>query len=305
MELFKFTYNLLEIKGVGRVKANKILSLIESHIKNKEVEYEKVYDILKPFLNENSITSLFEKKILKNEIESVKYSTIIDKDYPSSLKLLNRNSPTIISYIGNIDLLNKKKIGFCGSRKASDKGLSIAQDISQQVSYKDITVVSGYASGIDQKTHYESLCSGGSTIIVLPMGINHFKIKKYLKNVWDWNRVLVISEFLVDAIWSVSRAMQRNATIIALSDIMVLIEAREKGGSIDAGYKALNLNKPLFAPVYEGLPEVAKGNQILLEKGALPLKKKRETLRANLDSIYSYLKKEKENESLFSNDRNH
>lgn len=299
MELFKFTYKLLQIRGVGRVKANKILFLIKTCVKNNEVEFNKVFDVLKTLIPENHIKFLFEENTLNDKNKDFQYSTIINNDYPASLKILNTNAPSIIAYKGNIGLLKNKKIGFCGSRKASEKGLSIAGDISQQVVSNNITVVSGYASGIDQKTHYESLKSGGTTIIVLPLGINHFKIKKKLKDVWDWNRVLVVSEFLPSAIWSVSRAMQRNATIIALSDVMVLIEAKETGGSIDAGYKALSHNKPLFAPVYHGLPDIAKGNQILLGKGAKPLKKKRENMRANLDLIFNYLKEKPKRENLF------
>ncbi|WP_435525353.1 DNA-processing protein DprA [Chryseobacterium indoltheticum] len=78
---------------------------------------------------------------------------------------------------------------------------------------------------MDLKTHYTSLKNDGSTIIVLPEGLENFKIKKILKDVWDWERVLVISEYLPNAIWSVSRAMERNSTIVALSNLMVLIEA--------------------------------------------------------------------------------
>ena len=291
----------MEIKGVGRVKANKILSLIQPYVNKNHIERKGVFETLKKFLSEESINLLFEKNDEAiNVNNSIRYSSLISEDYPHSLRQLDSNSPTIISYLGNFDLLKNKKIGFCGSRKASDKGLAIAKDISNQVIKENITVVSGYASGIDQKTHYESLISGGSTIIVLPEGINQFKIKRYLKDVWDWDRVLVISEYLPNAIWSVSRAMQRNSTIIALSDIMVLIEAKEKGGSIDAGYKTLSLNKPLFAPIYEGLPEEAKGNEILLSKGALPLKKKRETMRANLDLMFNYLNKNQEIKNLFN-----
>ena len=57
-----------------------------------------------------------------------------------------------------------------------------------QLSGLDIAVVSGYASGVDIQTHYWALKSGGTTIIVLPEGINKFYIKKELKDVWDWNR---------------------------------------------------------------------------------------------------------------------
>ncbi len=120
----------------------------------------------------------------------------------------------------------------------------------------------------------------------MPEGLKNFKIKKILKEVWDWDKVLVISEYQPNAIWSVNRAMERNSTIVALSQIMVLIEAKIKGGSIDAGLKTLKFNKALFAPVYEGMPEEASGNKYLLERGAHPLKRKKETLKANLDRMF-------------------
>ena len=197
--------------------------------------------------------------------------------------------PTIFACMGNMDLLKKQKIGFCGSREATEKGLDVTKDISQQVSDSNIVVVSGYASGIDQQAHYWSLKNNGETIIVLPEGINNFTIKKHLRSVWNWNRVLVISEFAPNAIWSVNRAMQRNSTIVGLSNVMILIEAKEKGGSIDAGYKALRMNKTLFAPVYEGMPVEASGNNLLLQKGALPLLRKKETGLANLDLMLHYI----------------
>lgn len=63
---------------------------------------------------------------------------------------------------------------------------------------------------------------------VLPEGINHFRIKKILAGFWDWNRVLVISQFEPEDSWQTFRAMTRNQLIIALSHAMVVIEASEK-----------------------------------------------------------------------------
>ncbi len=286
MKINTFIYSLLSIKGIGRVKVNKILPLIKPYINNNQIEYSDIKHILIKHIKEEQLSELLRLKREFIVYDNVKFINILEDSYPVLLKDLKLNAPPIINYIGNINLLNTKKIGFCGSRKSSEKGLNIAKDISEQVVNKDITVVSGYASGIDQQTHYYSLKSGGKTIIVLPSGINHFKIKKFIKEVWDWSRILVISEFKPNEIWTVSRAMQRNSTIISLSNVMVLIEAKEKGGSIDAGYKALELNKPLFAPVYDGMPIEAKGNEILLKKGALPLKRSRNTNRANLSKVF-------------------
>lgn len=289
---YTLIYSLYNQKGLGRVKINNLITQAFS-ISNKE-NININTSIIKE-LNNLKIEKLdYYQKTKIKELEDklkmqVNFIDLIDTEYPKELNILANNRPTILSCIGNIDLLKAKKIGFCGSRKASEKGHDIAKDISEQVSSKNITVVSGYASGIDMETHYTSLKNGGTTIIVLPEGIKNFKIKRSLKEVWDWKNILVISEFVPDAIWSVNRAMERNATIVALSNIMVLIEARITGGSIDAGYKTLQFNKPLFAPVYDGMPEEASGNTMLLRKGAFPLKKSKETNRANLHQMFEIL----------------
>lgn len=59
---------------------------------------------------------------------------------------------------------------------------------------------------------------GASTIIVLPEGIESFRIKKELEDIWDWNRILVLSEFMHHDKWTAGRAMLPNNTIIGLSE---------------------------------------------------------------------------------------
>lgn len=292
MEQFDLIYNILNQKGIGRVKANKIIQKLDIFFYSGTWDKNMLTNRLNQFFDFDIIEKIITNQnnfTLKINNRDPFFIHRFSTEYPNSLKTLGSNCPPILSCVGNVKLIQKKKVGFCGSRKASEKGLSVARDISQQVAKKNIVVVSGYASGIDQETHYWALKEGGETIIVLPEGIENFSIKKHVKEVWDWNRVLVISEFIPNAIWSVNRAMQRNTTIIALSDVMFLIEAKIKGGSIDAGYKTLSMGKPLFAPVYEGMPEEASGNQLLLTKGALPLRKRRENNKANLDKVFDVL----------------
>jgi DNA processing protein len=290
LEEYSTIYNLFNIKGVGNVNINKMLLANINHYKSNSF-YESILKLLTE-VQKRDFLDHFNRSILPEVIRGfpIEYVSILDDEYPIDLKIaLSTNSPTVISTIGNRRLLDSKKVGFCGSRKASNKGLDITSDCVEQLVKQNVTIVSGYASGIDQQTHYTALLNNGSTIIVLPEGINNFRIKKELNSVWDWNRVLVISEFLPNAIWSSSRAMQRNNTIIGLSNLMILIEAGETGGSMEAGKKTLQLNKYLFAPVYEGIPESAIGNQILLNKGAFPLKKKATTMRANMDQVFTII----------------
>ncbi len=152
----------------------------------------------------------------------------------------------------------------------------------------DICVIAGYANGVDLEAHYSALAYGGTTIIVLPEGIESFYIRKELKDVWDWNRTLVISEFQPNEKWRVSNAMQRNKTIIGLSDAFFVVEAGVSGGSIDAGKKAIKMGKSLFVPYFKDVPESALGNNTLIEMGAKKLLRKRNN-HTNIDSIINLM----------------
>lgn len=283
----------MKVKGIGFSATNHVL--IERE-KRASLKAKSLSDYLANTLSIDKKVE-FEDNLSNipsdNKKWEVNYISILDKDYPTSLKSFRQiNSPTILSTIGNKKLLGNSKVGYSGSRKISRKGISIIQDSVSQLSQlnKNITIVSGYAKGADTVAVSEALKSGGTTIIVLAEGINSFHIHKELKDIWDWNRVLVISEYHPDDIWTVSRAMNRNKTIIGLSDVMIVVEAGERGGSFDAGIVSLNGHKPIFVPQYREYPESAKGNSWLIEMGAKPIRRKRSTMMANVDGIVRYIK---------------
>jgi len=174
--------------------------------------------------------------------------------------IIQKNAPKYLYFQGNINLLASKGIGFCGLRKSSDKGLQTARDCAGQAAANGLTVVSGNAAGIDFKAHYAVLSAGGTTILVIPEGINHFGIKRKLASVWTWQRVLVISQFNPDDVWRVYRAMTRNLVIIGLSRAMIVIEAGEKGGTMNAGLETLKHETPLYVAEYHDMSVDARGN---------------------------------------------
>jgi DNA protecting protein DprA len=202
--------------------------------------------------------------------------SIVDPEYPESLRrALRESAPVLLLCIGNLGILKRTSVGFCGSREASEKGISTARDSAALLAREGVNVVSGFAAGVDMNAHSGALTAGGTTTVVLAEGILRFRVKKEIRDDWDEARTLVVSEFGPNLPWSVPHAMQRNSTICGLSRAMVLIEARATGGSIQAGRDCLRLGLPLFAAVYEGSPESATGNQELLQRGAKRLMKSR------------------------------
>lgn len=285
-----YILQLLETSGLGVVKTNSIIESVGHNL-----EPSRLQSILNKSQFENFLSN--EEKVFSDweqiEENGVNCITILDEDYPKRLKnRLQRNAPPLLMVLGNKNLLNTTTAGFCGSRKASEKGIATAKDCADQLARKGINIVSGYAAGVDMVTHKAALECGGTTTLVLCEGILHFRKKRELKDVWDWERIAVVSEFLPSVPWSVRNAMQRNNTICALTSTMILIESASKGGSIAAGRTCIKMGIPLFAPVYEGMPETAIGNRELLGQGAQELYKNRGTNRGNMTNVFAAIEQQ-------------
>lgn len=209
-----------------------------------------------------------------------------DEAYPKRLaSLLGPKAPAVLHVMGNIDLLDLHAVSFCGARNASEKGIGAAALCARKAAMQGFAITSGNARGVDRATHYEALVSGGSTILVLPEGVDNFRIAPELREVWNWDRVLVVSQFAPNAVWRAYQAMERNKVIMGMSCAMIVIEAGERGGTRAAGEEALKLRIPLFAVDYGYDESVAPGNRVLINKGAKRLKKGRENGEPNLAEL--------------------
>jgi DNA processing protein len=120
--------------------------------------------------------------------------------------------------------------------------------------------------------HVSTLEHGGSTIIVLPEGIQNFKVKRgKIDAVWETNRTLVVSQFSPTQPWTTGGAMTRNSVIIGLGLALVVVEAGETGGTLAAGKRALELGRPVIALEFA---RTLRGNSILVENGAVTARDK-------------------------------
>lgn len=284
---------LLETPGIGVAKVRNIIEVAdEFKIELSEIVNDS--EFLKRYLNETQLNAFTSNERNIQELwdrlinANIDFLLINENDYPDLLRVrLGKKAPPLLTIFGNKSLLKKPSVGFCGSRKASSKGIETARDCADQLASAALNIISGYAAGIDMTTHCSALEAGGTTTIVLAEGILNFRIKREIKDLFNLDKILILSEVLPGITWSVRNAMERNKTICSLSRAMVLIESGINGGSMAAGKTCLELGIPLFAPIYEGMPSFAIGNQILLDKGAHRLLKSRKLNRANLSNIFA------------------
>ena len=209
-----------------------------------------------------------------------------DSGFPPSLRTLYaEDRPQQLFALGNLALLAESGVGICGSRDASPRALDIAGEVVRMLAHEGQVIVSGYARGVDQIAHAAALDAGGKTIIVLPEGLARFSIRKDLRSLWDWERILVVSQFSLQTPWKSWNAMRRNRTIMGLSRAMLVVEAKSNGGTFDAGKVTLAYRKPVFAVDFSSIDETRSGNRILIDEGAIPLKRDRTTGAPNIGPI--------------------
>ena len=193
-----------------------------------------------------------------------------EDEYPELLNAL-KSPPAILMYAGNTALLRRPAVGICGSRSASAEGLSAARLLAQSLAAKGYVTVAGNAIGVDTEAQQGALDAGGGVITVLPEGITHVRLRHgddY--GVTESGQLLVLSQFPPGQPWSIGGAMARNGVIAALTEVLVVIEASEQGGTRAAGETALAMGRPVLALEFDaGTPP---GNAILIRKGALPVR---------------------------------
>lgn len=161
-------------------------------------------DLLSQFgLKRNTIGNIraihSQTEALYNEINklNIRILSETDDDCPRYLKnALHEKCPSILFASENIDLLNNLSVGFCGSRKASEKGLRITESCAQQLTAENITVVSGYAAGVDLTAHKSALENGGTTVFVLAEGILQYRKKREIKDYLNSSNHVFVSQFM-------------------------------------------------------------------------------------------------------------
>ncbi len=206
--------------------------------------------------------------LIKENVQIINLDSI---NYPKCLKSLY-DYPIMFFVKGNVELLKNRKIGIVGARDASIYGIKATRLISTKLYEKGYTIVSGLAKGVDKIAHIGSL---KRTIAVL--GTGHLKEVFYPKeNIEIYEEILkndglIISEFLPYENGSKYTFPKRNRIIAALSESLIVTEAKIKSGSLITADFALELGKDIFTITGDIFSKNYDGNNNLIKDGAIPI----------------------------------
>jgi DNA processing protein len=172
-----------------------------------------------------------------------------DGVYPSSLREIY--DPPIVLYVKGAwsECWDQPCVGIVGSRKCSTYGQNAALMLSRDLAQRGVTVISGFARGIDAAAHRGALEANGRTVAVLGTGIDEVyprDHKKLALEILDRGGALV-SQFPLGTPPVSENFPYRNRIISGLSLGVVVVEASEYSGSLITARLAMEQNREVFA----------------------------------------------------------
>lgn len=128
------------------------------------------------------------------------------------------------------------------SRQAEERALAIGQALAE----RGIVVVSGGALGVDAAVHRGALRGGGSTCAVVGTGID-VRYPKQHAGLQDEiaERGLLLSMFALGSPPLPLHFRVRNELMAAIADVVVVVEAQAKSGSLITARHALRYGRTL------------------------------------------------------------
>ena len=172
-----------------------------------------------------------------------------DGVYPSSLREIY--DPPIVLYVKGAwsDCLDQPCLGVVGSRRCSTYGQNSALMLARDLAQRGVTIVSGFARGIDAAAHRGALEAGGRTVAVLGTGIDavYPRDHKALAGEILERGGALVSQFPLGTPPVSENFPYRNRIISGLSLGIVVVEAAENSGSLITARLAIEQNREVFA----------------------------------------------------------
>jgi DNA processing protein len=201
--------------------------------------------------------------------KEIKKISIENENYPKRLKEI-KDPPRVLYYLGEI-FPEEDCLAIVGARKCTNYGKEIAYRIASDLAEAGLTIVSGFAPGIDTMAHKAAIEKGKRTIAVLGTGLDEKSIypKSNLKLI---DKILenggaIISEFEPGIHGAKYTFPQRNRIISGLSLGVLVVEARMQSGALITANYAKEQGRKVFAVPGSIFSQTSKGCHFLIKKG--------------------------------------
>ncbi len=268
---------LCNINGIGQKKIAELLSYFEQpegifYAKMNQLEQIKILtnkdrEYLATRHDESQVKKLYDQ-LYKENIEFITYE---EDKYPKRLSMLY--DPPYSFYLkGTLPKESSLSIAIIGARNCTTYGEEIAVYFARELAKQGVQIISGMAMGIDGCSHTGALEANGYTLAVLGSGINYpypTSNTRLYHSIEDSGGIL--SEYGRNIAPKPGNFPKRNRLIAAMSDGVLVVEARRKSGTFITVDQALELGKEIFVIPGRITDELSVGCLDLIKVGAVPI----------------------------------
>ncbi len=221
---------------------------------------------------------LAQRELERAERLGCRLITRFDDDYPQPL--LDLSLPPPVLYCRG-EIPAGPAVAIVGSRKMDAYGEQAARLFGRQLAEAGVTVVSGFARGVDTTAHRAALEVGGETVAVLGCGVDVDYPRGNASLADDIRKNgAILSEFAFGAEPRAWRFPVRNRVIAALAVGTLVVQATHKSGSLITAHQALELGRDVYAVPGRIFDVGSQGTNALIADGALPARKPRDILES-------------------------
>ena len=186
--------------------------------------------------------------LIANKEKHIRSISLFDEQFPK--KLCESKDPVVhLYYVGEISLLSSKCITIIGTREPEEDFVKRGYKAAKYFADKGYTIVSGLALGCDTIGHKAALDSTAKTIAILPSSLDKvvpIQNRDLARDIAK-NGGLVISEYSVLSTMNKFNYPQRDRIQSLLSNVSIVIQSTNDGGTMIAVRKSLKDGKKVYA----------------------------------------------------------
>lgn len=232
--------------------------LLREHMKSaKAVYYIEETKLQKlPFLNEKDCHTIKQARkdldiyasYAASCKQGIRFITVFSPDYPKRLKELP-DKPYALFMKGSLPKEEACSVAMVGARRCTPYGEKHSYEFARRLSECGVQIISGLARGIDGMGHRGALMGNGKTFAVMGNGVDICYPREHIGLYED---ILscgggIISEFPPGTPPQGYHFPRRNRIISGLSDAVLVMEAKEKSGSLITADAGLEQGKDVYA----------------------------------------------------------
>ena len=202
--------------------------------------------------------------------ENIKIYKKTEEGYPKNLLQLP-DAPSRLYVLGELPDPMRPAIAIVGARNCSSYGKNMAYEYARILTQTGIQVISGLARGVDAAAHAGALAAGGKTYGVMGCGVDfcYPTSSRKLYHVMQ-QQGGILSEFAPGTPPLSYHFPLRNRIISGLSGAILVVEAKEKSGSLITADAALEQGRTVFALPGRAGDLLSEGCNRLIYQGAIP-----------------------------------